>query len=146
MSLLSLLPPQPFFIVHVPIVLLVINFLSFRSRSSLLISFHRFISFQIVFFVVRVSHSRNVLLRTGRADLSWLVPGMHSCLLHVIGRFQLVKVQHSPRAWLARYGTVLIQWYVMHSHERRLPGSMIDDEFEVCFEFLLSVVLAKRRV
>jgi hypothetical protein len=40
----------------------------------------------------------------------------------------------------------LVQWHVMHSHERRLPGSMIDDEFEVCFELLLSVVLAKRRM
>jgi hypothetical protein len=27
-----------------------------------------------------------------------------------------------------------------------LPKSMIDDEFEVCFELLLSVVLAKRRM
>jgi hypothetical protein len=35
----------------------------------------------------------------------------------------------------------------MHSHEHRLAGSMIDDEFEVCFELLLlSVVLAKRRM
>jgi hypothetical protein len=42
----------------------------------------------------------------------------------------LVKLQHSPRVGLAQYGTVIVQWY---SHERRLPGSMIDDEFEVCF-------------
>ena len=35
---------------------------------------------------------------------------------------------------------------VMQSHERRLPGSMIDDEFEVCFELMLSVMLAKRRL
>jgi hypothetical protein len=35
----------------------------------------------------------------------------------------------------------------MHSHERRLAGSIIDDEFEVCFELLFSVVvLAKRRM
>jgi hypothetical protein len=34
----------------------------------------------------------------------------------------------------------------MHSHERRLPGNIIDDEFEVCFEHLLSVMLAKRRL
>jgi hypothetical protein len=39
-----------------------------------------------------------------------------------------------------------VQWYVIHSHERRLPGSMIDDELEVCFELLLSVMLAKRRL
>jgi hypothetical protein len=47
---------------------------------------------------------------------------------------------------LAHYGTVLVQWYVMHSHERRLPDTMIDDEFEVCFELLLSIMLAKRRL
>jgi hypothetical protein len=29
----------------------------------------------------------------------------------------------------------------MHSHERRLAGSIIDDEFEVCFELLFSVVV-----
>jgi hypothetical protein len=34
----------------------------------------------------------------------------------------------------------------MHSHEPRLPGSIIDDEFEACFELVLSVVLAKRRM
>jgi hypothetical protein len=35
----------------------------------------------------------------------------------------------------------------MHLHDRRLPGSMVDDEFEVCFELLLSVImLAKRRL
>jgi hypothetical protein len=34
----------------------------------------------------------------------------------------------------------------MHSHERRVPGSMIDDEFEVCFKLLLSVMITKRRV
>jgi hypothetical protein len=45
---------------------------------------------------------------------------------------------------LAQYGTVLVQWYVVHSYEHRLAGSMIEDEFEVCFELLLSVVLAKR--
>jgi hypothetical protein len=33
---------------------------------------------------------------------------------------------------------------VAYPQERRLPGSMIDDEFEVCFELLLTVVLAKR--
>jgi hypothetical protein len=47
---------------------------------------------------------------------------------------------------LAKYGTVPVQWYAMHPHERRLAGSMIDDEFEVCFELLLSFVLAKRRL
>jgi hypothetical protein len=57
-----------------------------------------------------------------------------------------VKLQHWPRVGLAQYGIVLVQWYVMHSHERRLPGSMIDDELEVCFELLLSVMLAKRRL
>jgi hypothetical protein len=46
---------------------------------------------------------------------------------------------------LTHYGMVFVQWYVWHSHERRLAGSMNDDEFEVCFELLLSVVLAKRR-
>jgi hypothetical protein len=51
-----------------------------------------------------------------------------------------------PRVGLAKYGAVLVQWYVMHSHERRLPGSMIDDEFEVCFKLMLSVMLAKRRM
>jgi hypothetical protein len=34
---------------------------------------------------------------------------------------------------LAHYGTALVQWYVVHSHERHLAGSMIDDEFGVCF-------------
>jgi hypothetical protein len=58
-----------------------------------------------------------------------------------------VKLQHWPRVGFAQYGTVLVQWYVMHSHERRLPGSIIDGEFEVCFELMLSVVvLAKRRL
>jgi hypothetical protein len=33
-----------------------------------------------------------------------------------------VKLQHWPRVGLAQYGTVLVQWYVMDSHERRLPG------------------------
>jgi hypothetical protein len=27
------------------------------------------------------------------------------------------------------------------SHERRLPGSTIDDEFEACFELLLELLL-----
>jgi hypothetical protein len=59
----------------------------------------------------------------------------------------LRQLQHWPRVGLAQYGTFLVQWYVMHSHERRLAGSMtIDDEFEVCFEFRLLVVLAKRRM
>jgi hypothetical protein len=40
--------------------------------------------------------------------------------------------------------TVFVEWYVMHPHERRLPGGMIDDELEVCFELLLAVMLAKR--
>jgi hypothetical protein len=79
---------------------------------------------------------------TGRANLSWLVPGMHS-FLHVIGRFKLVKLQPLRRCGLAQYGTVLVQWYVVHSHERRLAGGMIDEEFEVCFELHLSVLLAK---
>jgi hypothetical protein len=57
-----------------------------------------------------------------------------------------VKLQHWPRVGLAQYGTVIVQWYVMHSNERRLPGSMIDDEIEVCFELLLSDMLAKRPV
>jgi hypothetical protein len=47
---------------------------------------------------------------------------------------------------VAQYGTVLVEWYAVHSHERRLAGSIIDYEFEVCFELLLSVVLAKRRM
>jgi hypothetical protein len=47
---------------------------------------------------------------------------------------------------LAHYGTVLVLWYVVHSHERRLAGSMIEEEFEVCFELLLSLGLAKRRL
>jgi hypothetical protein len=48
---------------------------------------------------------------------------------------------------LAQCGTVLAQWYVLQSHERGLAGSMMNDEFEVCFELLLSaVVLANRRV
>jgi hypothetical protein len=58
----------------------------------------------------------------------------------------LARLGHWPRVGLAQYGTVIVQWYVMHSHERRLPGSMIDGELEVCFEVLLSVVLAKRRM
>jgi hypothetical protein len=46
---------------------------------------------------------------------------------------------------LAHYGTALVQWHVVHSHERCLAWSMIDNEFEVCFiELLISVVLAKR--
>jgi hypothetical protein len=57
-----------------------------------------------------------------------------------------VKLQHLPRVGLAQYGTVLVEWYVVHSHERRLPGSMIDDEFEVCFELQVPVMLAKRRM
>jgi hypothetical protein len=57
-----------------------------------------------------------------------------------------VKLQQWPRVELAHYGTVLVRWYVMHSHERRLPGSTIDDEFEVCFELFLVVMLAKRRL
>jgi hypothetical protein len=32
---------------------------------------------------------------------------------------------------------------VLHSHERRLPGSMIDDEFEVYFELILSHAYCK---
>jgi hypothetical protein len=65
----------------------------------------------------------------------------------VIGRFFVGETPTlGPRVGLAQYGTVLVQWYVMHSHERRLPGSMTDDEFEICFELLLSVVLAKRRL
>jgi hypothetical protein len=38
---------------------------------------------------------------------------------------------------LAQYGAVLVQCYVVRSQERRLAGSMIDDEFEVCFELPL---------
>jgi hypothetical protein len=34
----------------------------------------------------------------------------------------------------------------MYSHERRLPVSMINDEFEVGFELPISVVRAKRRL
>jgi hypothetical protein len=34
----------------------------------------------------------------------------------------------------------------MHSLERRITGSMIDDGFKVYFELLLSVMLAKRRM
>jgi hypothetical protein len=41
-----------------------------------------------------------------------------------------MKLHHSARVGLAQYGTALVQWYVMHSHERRLRGSMIDEEFE----------------
>jgi hypothetical protein len=49
-----------------------------------------------------------------------------------------VKLQHCwPCVGLAQYGTALVQWYVMHSHERRLPGSMMDNEFEVSFELQL---------
>jgi hypothetical protein len=58
----------------------------------------------------------------------------------------LVKLQHWPRVGLAQYGTVLVQWYVMHSHERRLLGSMIDDELRFVSQLLLSVMLAKRRL
>jgi hypothetical protein len=36
---------------------------------------------------------------------------------------------------LAQYGTVLVQWYVVHSHERRLAEGMIDDEVKVCLNF-----------
>jgi hypothetical protein len=87
--------------------------------------------------------------RTGRAYLSWTVPGMHSCLFACHWK---VLVGETPTLascgvlGLALYGTVLVQWYVVHSHERRLPGSMIDDEFEVCFKLLLSIMLAKRRM
>jgi hypothetical protein len=47
---------------------------------------------------------------------------------------------------LAQYGTVLGLWYVVHSNERRMAGSMIDDDLEVCFEVLLSIVLTNRRL
>jgi hypothetical protein len=57
-----------------------------------------------------------------------------------------VKLKHWPRFGVAKYGTVIVQWYVVHSHKRRLAGSMIDNEFEVCFELLLLIVLAKRRM
>jgi hypothetical protein len=68
---------------------------------------------------------------------------MFVCML--LEGFKLVKLQpFMPRVGLAQYGAILVQWYVMHSQERRLPGSMIDDEFEVCFELLLSVVIACR--
>jgi hypothetical protein len=74
---------------------------------------------------------------------------MHSCLFAchwkvLVGETPTLAL--SGVLGLAEYGTVLVQWYVMHAHERRLPGSMIDDEFEVCFELLLSVMLAKRRL
>jgi hypothetical protein len=85
--------------------------------------------------------------RTGKADLSWSVPGMHLCLFAC--HWKVILVGETPTlasCGLAQYGTVLVQWYVMHSHERCLPGSMIHDEFEVCFELLLSVMLAKRRL
>jgi hypothetical protein len=72
---------------------------------------------------------------------------IHSCL-HVIGRLLVgeTPILASIYVGLAQYGTVLMQWFVLHSHERRLAVSMIDDEFEVCFKFLLSVVLAQRRL
>jgi hypothetical protein len=34
---------------------------------------------------------------------------------------------------LAHYGNVLVHWYVVHSHERCLTGSVFDDGFKVCF-------------
>jgi hypothetical protein len=52
--------------------------------------------------------------------------------------FSLAKLRHWPRALdvgLAEYNTTLVQWCVVHSHERRLAGSMIDDEFEVHVNF-----------
>jgi hypothetical protein len=82
----------------------------------------------------------------GKADLSWSVPGMHSCLLAC--HWMKVLVGETPTlasCGLEQYGTIPVQWSVMHSHERRVPGSMIDDELEVCFELLLSVMLTKRR-
>jgi hypothetical protein len=45
---------------------------------------------------------------------------------------------------LARYGMVVVQWYVMHSLERRLSVSMIDDECKVVSNFY-SVLFSKRR-
>jgi hypothetical protein len=55
-----------------------------------------------------------------------------------------VKLNIGLDVGLAQYGgTVILLWYVVHSHERRLAGSMIDDEFEAYFELLPSVMLAK---
>jgi hypothetical protein len=47
---------------------------------------------------------------------------------------------------LALYGTALVQWYVVHSHERHLAGSMIYDEFQFVLTYTLSrAYCAKRR-
>jgi hypothetical protein len=68
--------------------------------------------------------------RTGRADLSWSLPAMHSVLFACHSKVLGGETPTLASCGLAHYGTVLGQWYVMHSHERRLPGSMIDDEFD----------------
>jgi hypothetical protein len=83
--------------------------------------------------------------RTGTADLSWSLLGFILVCMYWEA-FSWWNSKTSLVVGLAHYGTARVQWYVMHSHECRLPGSMIDDEFEVCFELLLSVVLAKRRM
>jgi hypothetical protein len=62
--------------------------------------------------------------------------------------FQLVKLQRWPRCGVSEVRYESRRAMVCNcTHERRLAGSMIDDEFGViCFELLLSLVLAKRRL
>jgi hypothetical protein len=75
-------------------------------------------------------HQLFIGTRTGRANLSWLVPGMYLCLFAC---FSWWNSNTRLDVGLAKYGTVLLQWYVVHSYERRLAGSMIDDNFVLNF-------------
>jgi hypothetical protein len=63
----------------------------------------------------------------------------------------LVDIHHQIRKATTKFRATAacsqgLQWGVMHSLERRLAWSMIDDEFIAYFELLLSVMLAKRRL
>jgi hypothetical protein len=72
--------------------------------------------------------------QTDRADLSWSLPGMHSFLLACYWKvFSWWNSNTCFKMGLAQYGTTLGQWYVVHSLERLLDGSMIDDEFVLNF-------------
>jgi hypothetical protein len=63
--------------------------------------------------------------RNGRFFQLWR-ECIHVCL-RVIGRL-LVGETPTLDVGLAKYDTVLVQWYVIHSLERRLAGRIFDDE------------------
>jgi hypothetical protein len=66
------------------------------------------------------------------------------CEVCALLKVALLKVHYLR--YLRCEGICEVSLHVMHSHERRLPGSICDDEFEACSELLLSVMLAKRRL